>query len=490
MFRFTIAILLINTCYRSLGNPIGTHITVYSLDNSLKALENRCENQFLVSQIKEKISECNFTVPPFKIKEMQCLIFYDINTQLCDAIGSSNLIQQNDLLNNLQNVINLDTLCTDITKDWKFTNFTDIPLYKNIAEDVFKNKKRCDKVCEVADITSDDSNNFCKYFKWGSDTLKIIQSSIHSSQMKAASNVIAPAVPVVTSTDTKVIEPVIGNTTVISTTKNNIPSSNDETKVANAARPETTGTNIVQPEIKEPNPNFVDQKTNSELNAIKVNEGVKKTSEPGKPKVDEEVNNSEKSVVAQKDKVTVELDDEKTILEEEQPPKKVDIEKEDQLLNNQMKDKEFNVDDVEDDMDSEEDEKPDLQDNSEISIGQGDKQNVEEKPKDNSKSIAPIITSFADKSSGEFISKMPQDEFEEDDDHFFSFFLTAVIIVVLLYILYHNKSKFTKVILGLIVEGRQTGRRRNSRGHAYRRLDTLEQAMSTNSPAPPSKIIY
>ncbi|KPJ19446.1 Trans-Golgi network integral membrane protein 2 [Papilio machaon] len=308
--------------------------------------------------------------------------------------------------------------------------------------------------------------------------------------MKAASNVIAPAVPVVTSTDTKVIEPVIANTTVISTTKNNIPSSNDETKVANAARPETTGTNIVQPEIKEPNPNFVDQKTNSELNAIKVNEGVKKTSEPGKPKVDEEVNNSEKSVVAQKDKVTVELDDEKTILEEEQPPKKVDIEKEDQLLNNQMKDKEFNVDDVEDDMDSEEDEKPDLQDNSEISIGQGDKQNVEEKPKDNSKSIAPIITSFADKSSGEFISKMPQDEFEEDDDHFFSFFLTAVIIVVLLYILYHNKSKFTKVILGLIVEGRQTGRRRNSRGHAYRRLDTLEQAMSTNSPAPPSKIIY
>nr|BAM19878.1 unknown secreted protein [Papilio xuthus] len=438
MFRFIIAILLINTCYRSLGNPIGTHITVYSIDNSLKALANRCENQFLVSQIKEKISECNFTVPPLKIKEMQCLIFYDINTQLCDAIGSSNLKQQTDLINNMQNVINLDSMCTDITKDWKFTNFSDIPLYKKVAEDVFNNKKRCDKVCEVADITSDDSNNFCKYYKWGSDTLKIIQASVHSSQIKSASNVIVPAVPVVTSTDTKLAEPVIANTTVISTTKNNIPSSNDETKVVNAAKPETTGTNIVKPDIKEPkepNPNMVDQHTNSELTAIKVNEGVKKTSEPSIPKVDEGVNNSEKSVVAQKDKVTIESEGEKPLLEEEQPPKKVDIEKEDQLLNNQMKDKDFNVDDIEDDMDSEEDEKTDLQDNSEISIGQGDKQNVEEKPKDNSKSIAPIITSYADKSSGEFISKMPQDEFAEDDDHFFSFFLTAVIIVVLLHIL-------------------------------------------------------
>lgn len=45
-------------------------------------------------------------------------------------------------------------------------------------------------------------------------------------------------------------------------------------------------------------------------------------------------------------------------------------------------------------------------------------------------------------------------------------------------------------VLGLIVEGRQQGRRRNSRGHAYRRLDTLEQAMSGNTAAPPSKIIY
>lgn len=43
---------------------------------------------------------------------------------------------------------------------------------------------------------------------------------------------------------------------------------------------------------------------------------------------------------------------------------------------------------------------------------------------------------------------------------------------------------------GLVVEGRQSARRRNSRGHAYRRLDTLEQAMSATTAAPPSKIIY
>lgn len=348
MFRFVITILLINTCYRSLGNPIGTH-TVYSLDNSLKALANRCENQFLVSQIKEKILECNVTVPPFKIKEMQCLIFYDINTQLCDAIGKSNLIQQNDFINNLKNVINLDTMCTNFTKNWKFTNFPDIPLYKKIAVDVFSTKKRCDKVCEVADVTSDDSNSFCKYYKWGSEVLNIIQLRVHGSQMKSPTNPIVPAVPVVTSTETKVVEPVIANTTVISSTKNIIPSSNDEIKDANA-RPETTKVNV-QPEIKElkePNPNFVDQKS-IELSAIKVNEGVKKTIAPTVPKTDEVVTNIEKSTVVQKTKVSVESDDDKTILEEEQPPKKVDVEKEDQLLNNQIKDKEFN-EDIEDDM--------------------------------------------------------------------------------------------------------------------------------------------
>ncbi|GBP28248.1 Trans-Golgi network integral membrane protein 2 [Eumeta japonica] len=78
---------------------------------------------------------------------------------------------------------------------------------------------------------------------------------------------------------------------------------------------------------------------------------------------------------------------------------------------------------------------------------------------------------------------------DDEDDHFFTLFLIGVIFVILLYVLYHNKNKVSKMVMGLIVEGR-AGRRRNSRGHAYRRLDTLEQAVSASHPTPPTKIIY
>lgn len=59
-----------------------------------------------------------------------------------------------------------------------------------------------------------------------------------------------------------------------------------------------------------------------------------------------------------------------------------------------------------------------------------------------------------------------------------------------LFIVIHKFYLILFQFFGLILEGRQSSRRRNSRGHAYRRLDTLEQAMSANTAAPPSKIIY
>lgn len=71
--------------------------------------------------------------------------------------------------------------------------------------------------------------------------------------------------------------------------------------------------------------------------------------------------------------------------------------------------------------------------------------------------------------------------------------LRAKASMKLLYLYVNILKYFIKQfqVLGLLVEGRQPGRRRNSRGHSYRRLDTLEQAMSASSAtAPPSKMIY
>lgn len=41
---------------------------------------------------------------------------------------------------------------------------------------------------------------------------------------------------------------------------------------------------------------------------------------------------------------------------------------------------------------------------------------------------------------------MKPEVYADDDDHFFPFFLTVVIIVVALYILYHNKSRLSKMV--------------------------------------------
>ncbi|CAH2040585.1 unnamed protein product, partial [Iphiclides podalirius] len=296
------------------------------------------------------------------------------------------------------------------------------------------------------------------------------------------------------STDTKLVGTVSNNLTAISLPANIVKVDNNLPKDPNTSIIETTLTNVERPEGQLDK----DVQTSSIKSAVSGTENNQGTKKQTIEKISElnpiEIsNNVGQSAVAQKPDVSVKAEIEKTMPdEEEQPPKKIDVEKEDEILNSQNKEvKDSAVEDIGDDPDSEEEDKQDLQDDSEISISKGDIQKMEDKIKENLESNIPLRTTYtAQKSQEDFISKTPQEDFPEDDDHFFSFFLTAIIIVVLLYILYHNKGKFTKVILGLIVEGRQPGRRRNSRGHAYRRLDTLEQAMSSNTPAPPSKIIY
>ncbi|CAG5046610.1 unnamed protein product [Parnassius apollo] len=470
-------------CYRSLSNPISTSANIHPLANLLKDLASHCQNQFLVSQIEDKMLECNLAVPPFNGKQMQCLIFYDMSSQLCDAVGTSKLLLQGGSISELQNIVKVDSMCND-AQNWKFSNITDFPLYKMTAERVFGGHVHCQKVCDVPDVLSDDSNIYCKYYKWGSDILKI-RASTPSEQDESANNEILAAAPdLVTNTNLKSVNPLLANNTaVLLTTKSVKGNSNSEAKDQGTSVVKTTITNIKAANDVDVAKldKSIQRASISQASGMEENLETNKLSEPS---VEETLKLQQSAVVKKPDTSVVAVNENPILDEEEQPPKKEDVEKEDQLSNNQLKEvKDPVIDDIEDEQDSEEEDKQDLQDDSEINFGKPVIQKMEE---DRTKDTIKINNI----QSQDFISKMPQDEFVEEDDHFFSFFLTAVIIVVLLYILYHNKSKFTKVILGLIVEGRQPGRRRNSRGHAYRRLDTLEQAMNTNATAPPSKIIY
>ncbi|CAK1579412.1 unnamed protein product [Parnassius mnemosyne] len=377
MFRFIITLLLLNMCYRSLSNPISTSATLHPISSLLKDLASHCENQFLVSQIKDKMLECNLAVPPFHGKQMQCLIFYDMNSQLCEAVGTSKLVLQEDLISELKKMVKVDSMCND-AQNWKFTNITDLPLYKTTAEKVFGGHVHCQKVCDVPDVLSDDSNTYCKYYKWGSDILKI-QSSTPSEQGEPANNDILAAAPdLVTNSNIKSIGPFLANNTAVSTTKSVSGNLNSEIKDQGTSIVKTTITNVKAA-------NDVDaakfdksiQKASiSQASGIEENLETKKLSEPSV----EDIHKLEQSAVVQKPDTSAIAVNEKPMLDEEaQPPKKEDVEKEDQLLNNQLKEvKDPIIDDIEDEQDSEEEDKQDLQDDTEINFGKPVIQKMEE----------------------------------------------------------------------------------------------------------------
>lgn len=161
MFRsFAVALLLINAYSGSLGASINSG--VYLEKNNLTELANHCKHQFLSTQITSKVSECTIYMAKTK-KEFLCNIFYDINSQLCDAIAASKLrnISKEDQ-NKLAVDISIDEFCKSI-KPNKHTNST---YYK-----AFEQNNSCIRSCGSDDFTDLNANYYCKYYKWGKDLL-------------------------------------------------------------------------------------------------------------------------------------------------------------------------------------------------------------------------------------------------------------------------------------------------------------------------------
>ncbi|XP_059053653.1 trans-Golgi network integral membrane protein TGN38-like isoform X2 [Achroia grisella] len=537
MLRYVLPLLIINSYFGSLGAPPNNLATL------LTALAKRCQNSFVVTHIENQIEECNELNPSMK-RKFECLIFYDINNQLCTAVSQLKLNITEDYTEKINKKHDVKSLC-EAASGWTFSNLSE--KYLADVKLVFQNSFKCASLCEVEDFNSDDSIFYCKYYNWGWEMLNPQPKSTPQ-----VSSVVIPVVSDTSATGVKTDETQVNNSdekdkdivpnlkqSDIKTELTSVKTSSIKTNDVNAdsigpistlnketpevisnapekvseinnvqpisnikkvdANAKGSDENVISPNenVKSPDENVKVSSENvkgSAENVKPTSENVKSTSEniknPGEniksTGVDLPVNIPISVSGDQLNNVVIPQPDVKkeeganNLLNQIEIPKDIKQSDADDYQGNEL-DSEEGKEGLSDTLGNDDGDDPDLSD-------------LDVKPVlDESKNIPKRIQSSiqsnsfnADISQREFYPNTIQEDFTEDDDHFFPFFLTAIILVVLLYVLYHNKNK----VLGLIVEGRQPGRRRNSRGHAYRRLDTLEQAMSGNLAAPPSKIIY
>ncbi|CAH0723700.1 unnamed protein product, partial [Brenthis ino] len=410
--------------------------------NKLQTLAQYCENAVLSELIKSQVQRCNVNSSIDKYLAPKCLMFFDINQQLCKQFAKSKYDLQSEYTAKMNEIQNVQTLC-EHARSWKpkfLQEYSDINL-----EAVFKNSVLCLKLCaDDVNYLSVDSNFFCKYYMWGTDTIKNPSTKMTHSDSDAVSKL------------SKAVEN--PNNLGISEITQSIAKTDNTTTIT--SENEAKQPQVKPSELKTSKPNVTNTDGTTAINQASTQNTAQKVAD---------IENSLKTEqsVASMAPTSVKNDIEK-------PP--VASEQKDVLKSVELEDKDVGIDNSNDAVND------DDQDDEEDDEHQYDQDGTGPKP------LLPDVNVDTKNANGisDIFPNSMEDSFNEDDDHFFPFFLAAIIIVVLLYILYHNKNKVTKVILGLIVEGRQPGKRRNSRGHAYRRLDTLEQAMNTNTAAPPN----
>lgn len=177
MFQYVLAFLLINSCYRSFGIPTQKND---SISLSLVNLATQCEHPFLSKAINSKTKECNVLAPPYLVTQIRCLIFYDINKQLCEAVAAWKIAITKDVEAKLSTERDMTSVCT-LAQQWVFTNLTDYDTYRNTSEYYFKNLVTCGEICSVEGVLN-AVNEYCKYYEWG---LELLKSQVLTSSEKA-----------------------------------------------------------------------------------------------------------------------------------------------------------------------------------------------------------------------------------------------------------------------------------------------------------------
>lgn len=165
MFKYIFILLLINYYNCGLGSVIKK-----PLGKDLMELAQRCENKFLSDQITSKIKQCNILTSQDKeapIIEFTCMLFLDINEQLCSVIKPG--------LTGLEFVpdepMNVTTVCASAYK-WNINELKNFPMYKEYANKIFNSTTLCSKLCVDEGVLSTSANYFCKYYRWGKNVLE------------------------------------------------------------------------------------------------------------------------------------------------------------------------------------------------------------------------------------------------------------------------------------------------------------------------------
>ncbi|KAI8420846.1 hypothetical protein MSG28_008044 [Choristoneura fumiferana] len=442
MLRYVFVILLVNTG-PSFGLPLEqqTGNGTIMIGNLLSELAKGCKNEFVAGIINNKLDECDLGIPPITESSIRCSMFYDASAVLCNLTTNTSKLATDFAVKTKTNQ-DLSKFCDEAAH----FNLPPTRFLTNISEVLHKDTA-CTIVCADSYILSEDTSFYCKYYKW---MLEIVHSQT------------AP-----------VINTPMGRQVAV-----------DGQKKIN----DTAVTNVASALEGLPKKNE-DKETSSDTNNKVSTNGVDTNQIP----VDTAHPESSVAPSGQKKKLNIS----ETALDNTNSSANGGIHIENVLTDTGIGHGieapiKGGLDGDEDDQGMEREENEDQGDSDNGGEGVDDIDNMEQKPvHSDKKSVkdkeAPALDSESSRADN-YVNTI--DEYTDDDDHFFPFFLTAVIVVVVLYVLYHNKNKVGKMFFGLIVEGRQSGRRRTSRGHAYRRLDTLEQAMSANTAAPPSKIIY
>ncbi|XP_048001239.1 trans-Golgi network integral membrane protein 2-like [Leguminivora glycinivorella] len=399
-------------------------------------------------------------------------MFYDANRLLCNNVTAPNTANfATDFKAKINEKQNVSAFCSEAL------HFT-VPStsYLRMLNLVFQHADGCKRVCTDDDISTGDTNFFCKYYKWSLSQLQVPQSSIQGSVPVSAGSGSPGDLHNNNATTTQIVQK---SDVQVKKTSDTV---NTNTQLVKVEEPSQHTSEVAKQESSSPTqlsgsqnpdipslPSNVDNNKKSTLKPDVKQDTADKVgdAEPGDTALDPNDAGNEAGI----ENNAGNIKDPDAMQQLETPNHKIVLDNED-------------TDDTGMDMD---DEGKDASDDGDDPIV-GDLDVKQEPEASSHKRVESQVPLNGDVAQRDFFQNA--DGFTEDDDHFFPFFLTAVIVVVVLYVLYHNKNKVGKMFFGLIVEGRQPGRRRNSRGHAYRRLDTLEQAMSANTPAPPSKIIY
>lgn len=176
MFQYILTLVLFNTYYLSFGLPMPAKVDHIPIGNKLQALAQTCENVVISSLIKSQIERCNASTLLDIYLEPKCLMFYDINKQLCETFDKSKFDIQSDYSSKMKETQNVQSLCEKAIS-WKPKYLQEYPELE--LEKLFQTEVLCVRMCATKEnLLSVDVNFFCKYYKWGTEAIKNVTAPL------------------------------------------------------------------------------------------------------------------------------------------------------------------------------------------------------------------------------------------------------------------------------------------------------------------------